>query len=534
MTLPSLEEEPGTRRSPTVGSLGRWWPSRDERIFVVMRFALLIGGVLLATATGSLSRLQWSFVSLLLVAIVASVPARAARTPGAALVEAMAVVTIAAIPEPAGGPVLVYWLAPGLAAGMRGGYRWSLASTSLPLVAGVLLIAREQSDFDPPSLVSLVQWGVLSLGLGQMGAWIKSQERRAADPVAESYGEAVRLLTELEEISRRLPTGLDVGTMAQGLLEEMISLVPAERGAVVARDQSGEFIPVAGTPDTTGEWMPDDLDVEAWLLLSDSEEPLALGGSDGRSVVVPLRVGERLVGFVMLLQPSGDLDSVQVERVMKTAAQGAVPLEAALLFDAVRHLATSEERGRIAREIHDGIAQDIAFLGYAADEIVDVADEGPVHELALELRKQITRVVAELRMSVYAWREQAPTSHTLGTGISDYARRMFDTDEAKVHVVLDESARRLRPGIEAEVLRIAQEALTNARRHADAKNLWVTCRVASPHAVITIEDDGVGLTGQKRPDSFGLEIMSERARKINADLRFEPRPGGGTIVRLIL
>jgi len=501
---------------------------------VSLRLALLVGGMLLAFATGSLGRLQWSFVSLAVVAVVASAPVKAARTPGAALVEALAIVTIATLPEPAGGPVLVYWLAPGLAAGQRGGYRWSLAATLLPFVSGILLIERVQTDFDTASLVSLVQWGVLSLGLGQIGAWIKSQERQATDPVAESYGEAVRLLTELEELSRRLPTGLDVGTMAQSLLDQMVALVPAERGAVVARDQSGDFSPVAGTPDTTGEWMPDDLDVEAWLLLSDSDDPLALGDSDGRSVVVPLRVGERLVGFVMLLHPTAEIEPAQADRLMKTAAQGAVPLEAALLFDAVRHLATSEERGRIAREIHDGIAQDIAFLGYAADEIVDVADEGQVRDLALDLRKQITRVVSELRMSVYAWREQAPTTHTLGTSISDYARRVFDTGDTKVHVVLDESARRLRPGIEAEVLRIGQEALTNARRHADARNLWVTCRVASPHAVITIEDDGVGLTGHRRPDSFGLEIMSERARKINADLRFEPRPGGGTIVRLIL
>jgi signal transduction histidine kinase len=204
-----------------------------------------------------------------------------------------------------------------------------------------------------------------------------------------------------------------------------------------------------------------------------------------------------------------------------------------MLFDDVRDLATMEERNRVAREIHDGIAQDIAFLGYSVDEIVDVTDNEHVRELAVGLREQVTRVVAELRTSVFTLRGRRTGMLTLGGAISAYARRVFPEGDTRLHIVVDETSHRLRPPVEAEVLRIAQEALTNARRHANASNLWVECRVSGSHAVVVVEDDGQGLSGG-RADSYGIEIMAERARIIMAELTVENRPGGGTRVRLQL
>jgi signal transduction histidine kinase len=212
-----------------------------------------------------------------------------------------------------------------------------------------------------------------------------------------------------------------------------------------------------------------------------------------------------------------------------------VPLQAALLFDSVHDLATSEERRRIAREIHDGIAQDIAFLGYTADEIVDLASPGEMRDLGLVLRTEISRVLGGLRQGLFRLRDAVPGTRTLGSSISDFARRLFQADEVQVHVVLEESPRRLRPGVETELLRIAQEALTNARRHSGARNVWVECRGSAPRASVAVADDGTGVSrdgsggGSGR---FGLEIMAERARRIRADFAVSPRPEGGTVVRV--
>jgi len=104
-----------------------------------------------------------------------------------------------------------------------------------------------------------------------------------------------------------------------------------------------------------------------------------------------------------------------------------------------------------------------------------------------------------------------------------------------VHVTLDESTVRLRPKVEAELLRITQEAINNARRHSGGANLWVNCQVNPPHAVIDVVDDGQGL-GAGRDDSHGMKIMRERAERIGADLLVESpaRSGRGTRVSIRL
>lgn len=95
-----------------------------------------------------------------------------------------------------------------------------------------------------------------------------------------------------------------------------------------------------------------------------------------------------------------------------------------------------------------------------------------------------------------------------------------------VHLTLDEAPTRLRSEVETELLRIAQEAITNARKHSSARNLWVDCRIHPPYAAITVKDDGSGL-GSGRSDSYGLKIMRERAERINALLEIRGHESNG-------
>jgi signal transduction histidine kinase len=125
------------------------------------------------------------------------------------------------------------------------------------------------------------------------------------------------------------------------------------------------------------------------------------------------------------------------------------------------------------------------------------------------------------------------TTVGLGTAISDYVRQVGAGSNFTVHLVPDEAPMRLPIDAETELLRIAQEAVTNARKHADAENLWVTCRVDPPTALLRVEDDGKGL-GRPRNDSFGLEVMRERAARIGAQLSVSRREQGGTAVEVTL
>jgi signal transduction histidine kinase len=206
-------------------------------------------------------------------------------------------------------------------------------------------------------------------------------------------------------------------------------------------------------------------------------------------------------------------------------------LASAMLFDDVRRLATTDERMRLAREIHDGVAQDLASVGYALDDIHRDSDPD-VAKRVKSVREQLQGMVADLRMSIFDLRTGINDSIGLGTALSEHAQRIAGQSDLVVHVSMDESPKRLPITVEVELLRIAQEAITNVRRHANAANLWLSVTVEPPRAHISVTDDGGGLK-PGRPDSFGITGMRERARRIGAHLQVRPGPDNtGTLVEV--
>ncbi len=109
------------------------------------------------------------------------------------------------------------------------------------------------------------------------------------------------------------------------------------------------------------------------------------------------------------------------------------------------------------------------------------------------LRRELTRIISELRLSIFDLRSEVHADIGLGSALSDYVRSVGTGSSLTVHLILDEAPSRLGIETETELMRIAQEAITNARRHAGAENLWVTCRVDPPRALLRIEDDGSGV-----------------------------------------
>jgi signal transduction histidine kinase len=130
--------------------------------------------------------------------------------------------------------------------------------------------------------------------------------------------------------------------------------------------------------------------------------------------------------------------------------------------------------------------------------------------------------VVNLRTSIGA-------NESLGTAIGSIARNLSEVSGVPIHVTLNEHTQRLRPEVEGELFRIAQEAMNNAVRHAQASAIEVHCQVHAPEALITVVDNGRGLQAA-RPTSHGLHIMQERALLINASLEIGETPTGGLSV----
>jgi signal transduction histidine kinase len=390
-----------------------------------------------------------------------------------------------------------------------------------------------------------VQWLLLAaLGTVATGALQRVMQARIGPP--QPYAEATRLLTQLRSVARQLPGAtLDPGGIAEHLLDEVRAEVSVDRGAVLTASGGGRLVVLAQVGADRVDWETsldaDSAIADAWASQQPQTESRSQtrshAGNEVSSLVLPLVSGVRTIGLVaMETDAAAAYPPATVDRVRPLTAPAALRLEAALLFDEVRSLATNEERKRLAREIHDGVAQELVMVGYGIDNALAALPTGAeeADRDLRSLREEVTRVVTELRMSLFELRSEVDRHGGLAAAIADYARTVGAQAGLRVHLSLDESTARLPAATEAELLRIAQEAITNARKHAGAANLWVTCAVDPPIAQVEVSDDGQGITDPHPDGRYGLAIMAERAERIRGRLEITPRRPSGTTVTVVL
>ena len=467
-------------------------------------------------------------LSLLVVAALASLPMPASVPRGLApICEAAVVAALIGSLGERGAPFLAYLLAPTLAAGLTAGLLGAVAASLLSTTSLVLgTVSRGGSDV-AGGLASDLQWAAIVLAVGAMGAWVRRiRSERPVTSEEPAYADAHRLLSELHTVARNLSLGLDPATLGSALVQEMRSLVDARAIVLLVRSPSGRFVPLVGKDDGDESVHDEHVVLDAWL----AAEPRSTRARGRTILALPIKMGERVVAALVVVVDGapGDLE----RRCRDTVERAGPRLASAMLFDDVRRLATTDERLRVARDIHDGVAQELASIGYVLDDVATRVDSDVAADL-LRLRHHVREVTAELRLSIFDLRTGVDDAVGLGTAVSEHAQRLGSQSGMVVHVVMDEGQHRLPVGTEVELLRIAQEALTNVRRHAGASTLWVEVSTAAPGAVLRISDDGQGM-GTARPDSMGIKGMRERARRIGADLRIGARDGGGTVVEVVL
>lgn len=442
------------------------------------------------------------------------VPAMPALTVEASLIAFIAVLTLEQSPV-----LLPALVIPPFIGGMVRGVRGTLEVIGAELVITASVVAASPviplDEHVGAQLFSALAAGV---GLGSVAAFFH-ESREARSDTSSSYRDARALLTQLRELSGSLVGGLDAVRISQGILDQAREELPFT-GAVVYVETPHGF-----TPLLEGDVTDAGADNTAVL-----EEVFRTGRPvlDGPWVAVPLVTSAGMVGAITgallphRLSPTALQEALA--HLVRTLRPEALQLDTALIFAALRDEATAEERRRLARDLHDGVAQDLAGLGYLIDELSEVSTEQPVIEQSRLLRGELTRVVAELRRSVFLLRNEGD-GKTLGQRLEALAAHIGSRSGIAVDVHVTEGSKRLRPEVEAELLRIAQEGINNSARHADARRITVEVVVRAPDARVRVVDDGRGLqTG--RDDSHGVRIMKERARRIGARLQLHNRPGG--------
>lgn len=414
----------------------------------------------------------------------------------------------------------------GLVRGTRGAFE--VVGAEL-VVCWATIFASASVDFDTAVTGSIFTWLMASLGFGLITSLVHRSREQETDTTT-SYRDARALITKLHELSGELVDGLDPVSISRNILDLSREELPLT-GAVVYTQTPYGFVPLL-EGDVSDHGM-DNSDV--------LEQVFKTGQAvlDGPWVAFPLATDAGVVAAVAgALHPSLRPGTPELKSTLADLSRNLRPeslqLDTALLFSSVRDEATAEERRRLARDLHDGVAQDMASLGYLIDDLSATSESTDQTERLGELRAELTRVVAELRRSVFVLRNEAHGQSTLGESIRALAGHIESRSGISVQVELDEGSKRLRPEVEGELLRIAQEAMNNAVKHSRATTITVRCRVQAPGATISVVDNGRGLQSA-RDDSHGIRIMRERARRIGAalDLRnLEGRSGAELTVVL--
>lgn len=416
--------------------------------------------------------------------------------------------------------VLAALAVPPFTAGLHRGAVGVALAMSAELVALVGFAVVSGDGLSDPQWLGVFTWSVTGLGLGLIATFLHSAIERSTDPLAP-YHYAQTLLRQLIDLSGGLSSGLDPNALGGAIISTVRDELPI--AALVLYVPRGDSLTPLVEKNLEGETADcEDVAAEAW----------ARGENvvDGRSFAIPLDDAAVVAGVLSDRLDPGRLDlGDRIRKLQRRLAPSAVHLDTALLFASFRDAATAEERRRLAREMHDGVAQDIASLGYLVDALAAQPSSAQQAERIALLRDRVSHVVGEVRQSVLTLRTSIGESESLGAAIGAIARNLSEVSGVPIQVTLEEHTTRLRPEVEAELFRITQEAMNNAIKHAQASVIDVHCRVHAPRAIITVSDDGRGMQ-QARSDSHGLEIMRERAMLIGGRLSIDPVHGGGLMV----
>jgi two-component system sensor histidine kinase UhpB len=246
---------------------------------------------------------------------------------------------------------------------------------------------------------------------------------------------------------------------------------------------------------------------------------------------------ERLIEQVEAIDPSapGQLklpaDSQEAEELIRLAASfrrmlGRIEDERRRSGRLVLR-AQEEERRRLARDLHDEVNQALTAILLRLQALSQAAPPELDEELS-ELKRLVNQAMNELLQLARQLRPSALDDHGLLPAMASQVRRFAAQTGIEADLNADGETKKLAPDEEIAIYRIAQEALANIARHADAKKVEVDLRTGSDGVELTVRDDGRGFETDRPADGLGLGGMAERARLVGGELTIASRPGAGT------
>lgn len=396
-------------------------------------------------------------------------------------------------------------------------------------------------------------------------------------------GEPDRINDALRRTTGRLTHSRDLRRFLGEVLHEALRLLGAGRGHIFTYEpQDGSFTYAAGSGSEQYylEPEPDEPDrfrrpfpaatfpVFAWMIRNRRAAVFTRDAADAPpppdlidwferngfrdAVCLPLLAGNDPVGFIgLLFGEASHLSREQLEffeaignhaalavrmaRLAEQAEAAAVAVERERATVA-RQAAVTEERTRLARDLHDSLAQGFAGISVLLESAKRIVRNNPEKAAGcIADALSLARVgLTEVRRAVWALRPSDLDGVDLGEAVTRFIDRIRREAKPTIELRLTGRPTRRNPQDEGELFRIVQEAVTNSLRHAEAGAVTVSLRWGEDSIEIVVADDGRGFNPTQPAEGFGFVSMRERAARIGATIDFVSAPGAGTGVHITL
>ena len=409
------------------------------------------------------------------------------------------------------------------------------------------------------------EFGTLAEGFNGMAAHLQSLYRNLEAKVAEKtvqLEEKSQRLQSLYEITTLVAKATTLDELAQGFVHSVTRIARSDGTVLRWSDEANQrylMLASEGMPDSLVEQeqcihaggchcgaVAGNPQLRVIALRSMQAAPVAGVAEQHCSragfstiVSIPIRLHERLMGELDLFFHA-ELTPPESERSLLAALAShlASGMENLRLNALGKEDAVSQERLLIARELHDSIAQSLAFLKIQVQLMHDAlrsGDRGRVEQVLGEIDAGVRESYGDVRELLLHFRTRT-NAEDIAPALATTLRKFEHQSGLKASLQMQGDGLPLSPDLQLQVLHIVQEALSNVRKHARATRVWLDV-AQQPEWRFEVRDDGIGFAsgkGQLDETHVGLRIMSERAERIGARLETVSTPGRGTSVILTL
>lgn len=275
------------------------------------------------------------------------------------------------------------------------------------------------------------------------------------------------------------------------------------------------------------------------VMVSFGETELALPESVGAVLVASLCIADSSsLGVLLVANKDPHAFYPRQQKVMRSiASQAAILVENERFLLELEYRSVIEERNRLAREIHDGLAQTLAFLKLQASQMQTYLTRGDMqhlHETLETSYKTLTEAYLDTRQAIDNLRVTPQDS--MVSWLTQAAEDFTNTTRIPMELSIQEEPEGIPLEVQAQLLRVIQESLNNIRKHARAKRVKLTMNRWQDDLILEVHDDGQGFSPEDIPQisRYGLRGMRERAEMIGADFQVISSPEKGTTVRIRL